>query len=87
MTQSYAYLDRVGVLVGVHQLQPVVLRVDDDGVPGIIKGKLSWIVELPQFVPGPTEDAGTLLIDDEDTVKAVIYDEDLVLAEAEMTTL
>ena len=89
MTESYAHLDRVGVLVGVHQLQPVVLRVDDDGVPGIIKGNFSWTVELPRFVPGLTEDAGLflLLIDDEDTVKAVVYDEELALAEADMTAL
>ena len=86
-TGSYSHLDRVGVLVLVHQLQPVVLGVDNDQVSRTIKGNLSWIAELAGFVPGPSEDGGLILVDDEDTVEANVYDEDLVIAEAEMTAL
>ena len=39
---------------------------------GMLNCDFSWNAELAEFVPGLSEDAGLLLVDDEDTMKADI---------------
>ena len=87
MTRGYSHLNREGVLVGVDELQPVILRVDEDGVSVIIKGHLCRSVELAGFVSGISEHAGLILVSDVDSVQAAVHDEDLVLTEAKVATL
>ena len=82
-----SHLDRVGVLVAVHELQPVVLRVDDDGVSDIVEGNPSWSVELTRLIAGLSEHAGLLLVDDdEDPVESAVDNGEFALAVAEVTT-
>ena len=53
----------------------------------VIKGHLGRGVELPRLVPGLPEHAGVDLVGDVDPVEAGVHQEDLVLADPEVTAL
>ena len=53
----------------------------------VIKGHLGRHVELARLVPGLPEHAGLELVGDVDTVEAGVHQEDLVLADPEVTAL